>query len=659
MPAIMRILGWKAEGLRCPDHEVDCANSSGQPHEVTLIQMPNGTGKTTTLLLLRAALSGAAQDRTWERERIKELQKKESTSQTGLFEVRLLLNARRATIIMNFDFENGRIYYKTTWGPGQQDGFNPPADFRRFLNENFVNFFVFDGELAQNLLDKTHTDADSVVEALFQINSFDILKRKVEAYWQSKTEKVSATDQRGLSRRQNRLSDLRSRLASLNQEKKKLNEEKGSLLARLKRHQEAYDHEIKKEEARSHNLSKAETKVEQAKAKVREEALDVLDTMRDPHTLTPLFADAMFQLKIGLDRVKLPESAAREFFEELASEAECVCGRPIDEEIKQRIRERAKQYLGSDDVSLLNSMKTSIQEAVGTSTEDPERHLNEKIQQLETSVGQERDALNELDQLRFEAEQADPAVKKAKEEIDELQTKLSAVNSALEKFESKDQQQSDEQTFGIEIIEKRIEDAERKLAEITETIELKKKRDILTRIIEKAHEKARLGITTEIRNEANSRIAELMPHNSILIERIDRSLMLQGQEGGSVGETLSVAYAFLATLFHRSDHELPFIVDSPAGPIDLAVRPKIGELIPKLTGQFVAFTISSERASFVPRLKNASRNGIHCITLFRKGSSELEATARASGDYSETADGLSVRGEDFFNEFQLDTEETS
>jgi DNA sulfur modification protein DndD len=148
-----------------------------------------------------------------------------------------------------------------------------------------------------------------------------------------------------------------------------------------------------------------------------------------------------------------------------------------------------------------------------------------------------------------------------------------------------------------------------------------------------------------------------MPDNNILIERIESCLVLHGQEGGSVGETLSVAYAFLATLFHRSDHQLPFVVDSPAGSIDLAVRPKIAELIPKLSGQFIAFTISSERQGFVQRLKLASDSTVEFLTLFRKGSKELEKSAKKQPDCAETSDGLRVRGESFFNSFQLDEEE--
>ena len=159
----------------------------------------------------------------------------------------------------------------------------------------------------------------------------------------------------------------------------------------------------------------------------------------------------------------------------------------------------------------------------------------------------------------------------------------------------------------------------------------KAKRDILTAIINSAHQKARHGITTELCDQANGRISELMPHNSISIDRIEHHLILKGQEGGSAGETLSIAYAFLATLFHRSDHQLPFVVDSPAGPIDLAVRPRIGELIPNLSGQFIAFTISSERARFIAPLKLASNTKIQFVTLFRKGSEELERAAHQNG----------------------------
>lgn len=50
----LNILGWKCEGLRCPDFNVEI-NERGN-NSSTFFQMPNGTGKTTTLRLLKRSL---------------------------------------------------------------------------------------------------------------------------------------------------------------------------------------------------------------------------------------------------------------------------------------------------------------------------------------------------------------------------------------------------------------------------------------------------------------------------------------------------------------------------------------------------------------------------------------------------------------------------
>ena len=657
MAAVMRILGWRAEGLRCPDHEIVCCHENGDPYAVTLVQMPNGTGKTTTLELLRTALSGSATDENWHRGQIRQYQKKNSDCDDGLFEVHLRLNNQRVTIRMEFDFENEQVFYKTTRGSGQRDGFYPPSNFRRFMNKNFVNFYMFDGELAQHLLSREKTDAESVVENLFQINLFKALSRKVADYWEDKTQHVSATEGRGLTRRRNRLSKLRERRRQLIKERDKFLGNRAIVAEKLTSNNDTYKHEIMKEEAREKKLDEATNEVDRLEEKVREEALDVLETMRDPHAISSTFAQSIMDLKTSLDRVKLPESAAREFFEELADEPDCVCGRPIDDEIREVIRHRAGQYLGSDDVAFLNSMKSAIQDSVGTSMDDSVKALTDKISALETTVSKERVALNDFETLRLEAEQSDPALKRVRDEIDKLEKELSEIDDNLEKFESNDQEQGDNRTCGIEVIEKRIKSAEDKVAEITHTMNLKEKRDTLRCIVANAHQKAREEITKEICAEANRRIGDLMPHNNILIDRIDHCLILQGQEGGSVGETLSVAWGFLATLFHRSEHELPFVVDSPSGSIDLAVRPEIGKLIPNLTGQFIAFIISSEREQFVSPLKSASSEEVQFVTLFRKGPTELEDHARTMASFDETLDGMSISGETFFNGFQLDLEE--
>ena len=105
MTTTLRILGWKAEGLRCPDHEVDFRQERDSPYPVSLIQMRNGTGKTTTLRLLRAALSGSLEEQR-NSDAVGEF--RGDGSDMGKFELRLEYSGRPLTLLMEFDFRDAK-----------------------------------------------------------------------------------------------------------------------------------------------------------------------------------------------------------------------------------------------------------------------------------------------------------------------------------------------------------------------------------------------------------------------------------------------------------------------------------------------------------------------------------------------------------------------
>lgn len=69
----IELLGWSTSGLRSPDVNISFQLKGGSqsPAHVTLIQMPNGTGKTTTLSLIKAAMTGEADK--WKPEKIKSM----------------------------------------------------------------------------------------------------------------------------------------------------------------------------------------------------------------------------------------------------------------------------------------------------------------------------------------------------------------------------------------------------------------------------------------------------------------------------------------------------------------------------------------------------------------------------------------------------------
>ena len=664
MAAVIKVAGWRAEGLRCPDHQISFLKDKvGQDiYPISLIQMPNGTGKTTTLELLRAALSGdtlmgkgAAQE--WSADKIQSFQKRNSQSSGGQFQVILICDTRRLTITMDFDFDDGNVTYSTTLQSGNREGFHPPREAMKFFNPNFVNFFVFDGELAEQMLDQNYTQAQDVIEDLFQLSLFSDMTNRIEEYWNEKISQVGGViEKRGRTRRQNKVNFLQELLEKRKKDQVKISIDYKKTEKELKKKNELFKEALTELKEVQERLHQAEIKLNAAQSYVTSSVKDVLDDMRNPHSLSSSFAERMITLKDSLDRVKLPESAAREFFEELANEAECICGRSINDTIRARLKDQADRYMGSDDVLLLNHLKGDVANLVGTETGSHEAELNNKIFALDEARRQEEIAKTALDAVKREAIADDPTLEKANEEIKKLEDKFRVLEEKLSKFEDPDTSRRDEDTYGIRVLEDRFEKARILLGEATETLELKDKGDLLAKIIKKAQHKARQGISVYLCKEANARIEKLMPFNAIRIREITQSLVLQGQEAGSVGETLSIGYAFLATLFNRTEHQLPFIVDSPANPIDLEVRTNVAQLVPNLSHQFISFTISSEREGFLPSLETASADGdIQYITMFRK---EMQPDDDLNGEHAEESiDGWCVHGKTYFERFQLNEEE--
>lgn len=652
MAANVKILGWQAKGLRCPDHTINLDNYEQTPHNISLIQMPNGTGKTTTLSLLRAALSGTI----WTESKVKEFAKRGNQDGTGEFIVTLVLNDKRFTVLIEFDFEKGSMVYKTTSPHGQREGFNIPVEFRSFMKPEFVNFFVFDGELAENLLDPTKTDAEAVVETLFQIDLLKKMGEKTQYYWDIKTSNASATEIKGYSRRKRLVDSLREKLKTLTNVRIKLLDEKVTLTNEISSLGIEYENEIGKNVKLNEQFQNAHKAHSEAKNRLKDFTRGVLDLMVSPQALHENFRQDMLQLKEGLDRVKLPESAAKEFFVELAEEERCICGRPITEEVKKTILSRANKYLATDEVSLLNSMKSAVNEAVngkGSVTTSTLQVALEELKELKRIADTTK---SDLDFIETEINDLDPEAAEVKEKLEIKKERLEEIEGTLAKLNGNDGRK-DANSRSIVVIEKLLQKAEKDLEEITNTLNLRIKRDILKQIFYKAYRKSQREISSAICNESNNRIQQLMPNNSIRIDEIDRCLVLEEQSGGSAGEQLSIAYSFLSTLFSRSDQNLPFIVDSPAGPIDLEIRPHIGRLVPKLTKQFVAFTISSEREGFVNALEENSQQPIQYLTIFRKGNADDYNLFSGDNVIEDTMDGYVVSGKEFFNTFQVEVEE--
>jgi DNA sulfur modification protein DndD len=178
----------------------------------------------------------------------------------------------------------------------------------------------------------------------------------------------------------------------------------------------------------------------------------------------------------------------------------------------------------------------------------------------------------------------------------------------------------------------------------------------MVRILRRTGEIAREEIKRELIVTCNEMIGRVLVNDPLRIESIDKSLRLSGQSGASVGQTLSVGYVFLMSVLNRGNNDLPLVVDSPANPIDAGVRRRIGALIPKLTKQFVGFTINTEREGFVPALQSAS-DDVRYLTMFRRTAGTERLMSGVPADRAVVTDGsVLVNDRAFFEKFDLEEE---
>uniref|UniRef100_UPI0040488C25 hypothetical protein n=1 Tax=Limnohabitans sp. TaxID=1907725 RepID=UPI0040488C25 len=651
----IKIIGWTCRGFRSPDHEVELLNKKGKPYHVSLIQMPNGTGKTTTLELLRLALSGGAT--SCSTQYIKEFAKSQESAEPGVMEVRLLIDQKPITFIMSFDFLQGKAEYKTTYKSGQSSGFVPPQEIKKFLNPDFINYFILDGELAELLLKDDRAAAQDVIDALFQVDSLKKIGKRIEDYWTLKANTVTTRTEQGLTRQKNLVTEIKQRLSYLEKFCKALDEKINKLNTQLESRKDDHQTAIENNRLKNEALLNAQSSFHGAEKEQINATTKLLTACQSPQNLTVIFAKSIRSLKLGLDRVKLPEAAAREFFEELCSEPECICGRAIDAEIAKTIKIKSAQYLGSDDMSLLNSLKTAIEEAVDK--EKPEKHrmqLLDDVKNLTDKVREVNIAKTVLEELNRKASEIDPKVKEAQDEIERLTRELRESELIREQFDSEENSSQIANITGLNILRNKLKENEVYLAEITGTLSIKNKTEKLNKILLSSYERATKIISTELVEETNNNLKKWLPNNKLEVESIHGHLKLKGKKQGSVGENLSVAYGFLSTLFNRTNHSLPFIVDSPAGALDLDVRPSIGSTIPKLTSQFVTFTISSEREGFIEGGIDKATKDIQYITIFKKNIENYKLAADKIKTKIITDDGITVDDKDFYQKFQLNKE---
>lgn len=652
----IELIGWRSEGLRCPDMKIDLMLDANPAH-ISLIQMPNGTAKTTTLTLIRAAMNGEASK--WNSEKVMSFRRVGESHSEGIFILHLKIDERPLTFELTFDFDEGQVDYSTTSPSlgGKTPGHEPPVNVNRFFDSRFVRLFIFDGELAKDLLDPSKTEASQAIDALFQLYLLEDIKKISEDNWDQAT-KNKARAEKGLTQQRNRVKELQDRINYI----KKIYQDKQKKLSNLKLSIEEHTDKINEHKSIDNDLREQLKEKQQdeinARNQVEMSVAEVMNQIRQPQSLHQSFTNSLIELKSKLDKAKLPEKASRQFFIEILEEKDCICGRELNEETRQAIRERAELYLSDNTAAFFNGLKEDIRNNLFSGDEDAEINLSNNLEQLQKNIILRDETITycrALDQKLIE--QGNDEVKLFNELLEKDKEEKIKIEEEIKRIERSkhysDNPKSPQTTWCLEALKNWLEDEEQKLAEISGTVELRKRKEIFQKIIEKSLEKASQNLRLSIKEDCNEYLEIILHRDPIQIGKIDHSLHLKGQGRGSEDQTLSVGYTFLTTLLERGQNQFPLVVDSPANSIDANIRREIGKLIPQLCHQFIAFTILTEREGFTDTLDQHSKN-TKFFTVFRdtSGTKKLIKTLPKQG-ITETDNCVIVEGKDYFDKFDL------
>ena len=612
---------------------------TSDPYHISLVQMPNGTGKTTTMGLIRHLILGTQLDG----DAVKDYEPDFGASE-GEFTITFAAGDERFRVHMQLDYDMGTLTYQHSYpqreGGGMNSGHFLPLALQNILTEDFVELFVFNGELTDDFIETGKDKAEQALKIVNRLDRVDAQKASIQGIVDDHQEEKGAKTEQGLKQVKSRLENRRNKLAEHQTLRAELEEAVEDHEKEIESLIEEREEIISKDQEALEKYKEYESEIKDLETKLQTESNAIIEDMRIPSKLSPDFYEDFEELLTHMKILKLPKSTSKEFFVELADEPTCVCGRDLDAEHRKEIRENAERFLSDEDVGVLNSLKQRL-----GSISEPAA--------LESRLDELSDTRNELKQYEMQQTQLDLNDEDLEEKKQKLTRKIE--NERTEKNRKKRkikllttddkglrQKHGLDWKNNIPAAKREKTKYEEKVEEATDTVTFSAQAEKLEEIFEEFVERTVESAKADQIQKTNERLERILKRSSVQIESIDDSINLRNKSGSSEGQSLAVAYAYLSTLFEESAVDMPFVIDSPAVSLDHKVRREVAPTISGLFDQVIAFIISTEKSGFVENLDPADEDGIKYYTVYK---------TEKPGELATNTD------QDFFMEFKSEEEE--
>ena len=243
----MSILEFEYKSIRkISSLKLSFSTENGVPIKNNFVMMANGTGKTTTMNLIKGLLDQSAIH--WDEETIRSFAPTTSSSSTGEFSMTVKFDEKTYKYFLVLDYANGTTKIETLAPPtGRDAGLRLPESLKGIFTAEFVSRFVFDGEQAKKSMDRSSNEADETIRYLYRLDELDeilAMNNSILSAIQSAEGGNQGTDQA--------LRNLRTRQAKVKNAIDRLTKKQNYL---KKQKQQAIDQK-KEKEAKRHELDK-------------------------------------------------------------------------------------------------------------------------------------------------------------------------------------------------------------------------------------------------------------------------------------------------------------------------------------------------------------------------------------------------------------------
>lgn len=651
------IMEWKSVGLRCPDFNIQI-NKKGKSLP-SFIQMPNGTGKTTTLELLKKSLY----NHEFKSDEVLSYSAKQKNEfkKEGYFQIKCEVEGKIFYSKINFNFENKTCSYESSTddGGGWNSEFSLPSQLSRIINREIINLLFVDLEKdVKPMFRENQTGAQEAIKTFCKIDLIDRFVTDLDSY---KTKKRKENIQSGAT--QNQINTEEARETKIINQIEKISIKIDEFKKYLNKTEDEYNNgkeelrlKIEKNTDIKKKLDSLQKNKDEALANYEGSLSTNFDTIKKIGTYESNLKEEIIDFVAGLDDMQLPEAEARVFFEALIKRESCVCGVHLDDDKRNNVRKEMESFISSDNADIISRIKNSINQNSKESSMNDLNNISRQIQENKHNLDSYSEEIEYLKKSQLTKEDLVLNDKINNLEKIRKEKELFLKVTSKKPYTSKD----DENSESMVSLEEQKKNVVKKLAKLSSTQAIEEKAQYLTKILEEAKKESEVEISNEITIECNKKLKEMSLNNPLFISSIKENIKLEGQSEGSTGQEARIGIIFLLTMLERSSIKFPLILDVPVKGMDFAARRRTAQFISKLESQFIGFVIDSDKEDFTDKFKEITQNANNFLTCYRR-EKESEEFDNLAEEFNSPPDKNSnahvVYDYEFFRRFKKEGEE--